>query len=327
MKIFAYSLRPYDELGYLESLANELGFDFDWTPEYPTLENTHLAAGAQGVTIITNPMPAEVLSAYHELGVKAIGTRSIGYDHIDVAHAHKIGMRVSHAIYPPEGVANYAIMLILMTLRKAKLITRLAGARDFGLEGKIGRDISGCTVGIVGTGAIGATVARHLTGFGCRIIASDPYPKAELEGIVEYKELPELLAEADVVTLHAPGLPQNFHLIGKDELALMKQGAVIVNTARGTLIDTEALLCALEEGHLGGAALDTIESEANLYYRNLSREILPNRDLAALEALPNVIVTPHMAFYTAEAVENMMRTNAEALLALANGQNSPYEVK
>lgn len=327
MKIFGYSIRPYDELEYLEALAEEYGFDYGWTPKYPSLDNANLAAGADAVTIITSPIPTELLDAYHELGVRALATRSIGYDHIDVVHANELGMRISHAVYPPEGVANYTIMLILMGLRKVKLIDRLSAARDFGLEGKIGRDISGCTIGIVGTGAIGATVARHLTGFGCHILAADPYPKADLAGFVEYVELPELLAKSDVVTLHAPSLPENFHMIGEAELAQMKAGALLVNAARGTLVDTEALLAALESGHLGGAALDTIEHESNLYYHNLTREILPNRDLAALEALPNVIVTPHMAFYTAEAVENMMRTNVEALLAFTRGEDSPYEVK
>lgn len=326
MKIFGYSVRPYDELEYLENLAAELGFDFDWTSDYPTLDNVDLAAGADAITIITNPMTPELLDAYYERGVRAIATRSIGYDHIDVPYAKKLGMRISHAVYPPEGVANYTIMLILMGLRKVKLIERLTAARDFGLEGKIGRDISGCTIGIVGTGAIGATVARHLTGFDCRILAADPYPKAELADIVEYVELPELLETSDVVTLHAPGLPENFHMIGEAELAQMKPGALLVNAARGTLVDTEALLAALEQGHLGGAALDTIEHESNLYYRDLSRAILPNRDLATLEALPNVVVTPHMAFYTAEAVENMVRSNVEALLAFNRGEDSPYEV-
>ena len=139
--------------------------------------------------------------------------------------------------------------------------------------------------------------------------------------------LPELLATSDVVTLHAPGLPENHHMIGAAELGLMKPGAILVNAARGSLVDTGALLDALESGHLGGAALDTIEHEANLYYLDRSRDVLPNRDRAALMALPNVIVTPHMAFYTAEDVEGMVRSNVEALLAFAAGGDTPYEVR
>lgn len=327
MKIFAYSLRPYDELGYLDALSRELGFEYDWTADYPTLENAGRAAGADGVCIITNPMPRELLAAYRELGVRGIATRSIGYDHIDLAAAHDLGIRVAHAAYPPEGVANYTIMLMLMALRKVKLVARHAAAQDFTLEGKIGRALGSCTVGIVGTGAIGSCVARQLRGFGCRVLAYDPVEKDELSGLVEYVGLPELLASSDVVTLHAPGLPENHHMIGAPELALMRPGAVLVNAARGSLVDTAALLDALESGHLGGAALDTIENEAGLYYLDRSRDVLPNRDRAALMALPNAIVTPHMAFYTAEDVEGMVRSNVEALIAFAAGEQTPYEVR
>lgn len=327
MKIFAYSLRPYDELGYLDALSRELGFEYKWTAEYPTLENAGLAAGADGVCIITNPMTAELLDRYHELGVRGIATRSIGYEHIDVAHARKLGIRVAHAAYPPEGVADYAIMLMLMALRKVKLVLRHAEAQDFTLEGKIGRSLSSCTVGVVGTGAIGACVVRQLRGFGCRVLACDPVEKNELAGLVSYVGLHELLAASDVVTLHAPGLPENRHMIGARELSLMRPGAILVNAARGSLVDTAALLDALESGHLGGAALDTIENESDLYYLDKGCDVLPNRDRAALMALPNVVVTPHMAFYTAEDVEGMVRSNVEALLAFAAGADTPYEVR
>lgn len=327
MKIFAYSLRPYDELGYLDALSRELGFEYKWTAEYPTLENAGLAAGADGVCIITNPMTAQLLDRYHELGVRGIATRSIGYEHIDVAHARKLGIRVAHAAYPPEGVADYAIMLMLMALRKVKLVLRHAEAQDFTLEGKIGRSLSSCTVGVVGTGAIGACVVRQLRGFGCRVLACDPVEKDELAGLVSYVGLHELLAASDVVTLHAPGLPENRHMIGARELSLMRPGSILVNAARGSLVDTAALLDALESGHLGGAALDTIENESDLYYLDKGRDVLPNRDRAALMALPNVVVTPHMAFYTAEDVEGMVRSNVEALLAFAAGADTPYEVR
>ena len=327
MRIFAYALRPYDELGYLDALSRELDFEYGWTPDYPTLDNVGLAEGSDALCIITNPMTPELLDRYHELGVRGIATRSIGYDHINVGHARKLGIRVAHAAYPPEGVADYAIMLMLMALRKVKLVARHATAQDFTLEGKIGRSLGSCTVGVVGTGAIGSCVARELQGFGCHVLACDPVEKDELSGLVEYVGLPELLATSDVVTLHAPGLPENHHMIGAAELALMRPGTILVNAARGSLVDTGALLDALESGHLGGAALDTIENEAGLYYLDRSRDVLPNRDRAALLALPNVIVTPHMAFYTAEDVEGMVRSNVEALRAFVAGEETPYEVR
>ena len=326
MKIFAFALRPFDELGYLDALSRELGFEYDWTPDYPTLENAHLATGAQGVNIITNPMTPELLDTYRELGVTGLATRSIGYDHIDIAHARAIGMRVGHAAYPPEGVADYTIMLMLMALRRVKFVFRQAAVQDFSLAGKIGRDLASCTVGVVGTGAIGSCVIRQLAGFGCRIIACDPFPKDEVRTQATYVDLDTLLAESDIVTLHAPGLPENHHMIGADQFARMKEGALLVNAARGMLVDTEALIDAIEAGHLGGAALDTIEHEAGLYYLDRSRDILPNRDRAILDALPNVIVSPHMAFYTACDVEAMVRTTVEALLAFDRGDTTPYEV-
>lgn len=327
MKIFAYALRPYDELPCLDALSRELGFDFDWTPDYPTLENAGLAAGADGICIITNPMSRELLTRYRDLGARGLATRSIGYEHIDMAAARDLGIRVAHAAYPPEGVADFTIMLMLMALRKVKLFMAHASVQNFDLEGKIGRDLSSCTVGVVGTGAIGACVVHHLQGFGCRILASDPVEKDELRDLATYVSLSELLASSDVVTLHAPGLPENHHMIGAEELAAMRHGAILVNAARGSLVDTEALLDALESGHLGGAALDTIEHEQNLYYLNRSLDVLPNRDRAALSALPNVIVSPHMAFYTEEDVHDMVRSNVEALLAFAAGVETPFEVR
>lgn len=326
MKLFAFALRPFDELGYLERLSRDLGFSFDWTDAYPSLENIELARGADALSIITNPMTSELIDRCHELGIKAIATRSIGYDHIDVAHARELGMRLAHAAYPPEGVADYTIMLILMALRRAKLVFKQAAVQDFALEGKLGRSLSSCTVGVAGTGAIGARVVEELSGFGCRILACDPYPRERLRGVVEYVGLDDLLPQVDVLTLHAPGLPQNRHMIGARELGLMKPDAVLVNAARGMLVDTEALVDALEAGRLGGAALDTIEHEAGLYYLDRSLDVLANRDRAILMSLPNVVVSPHMAFYTAEDVEHMVRSSTEALLSFGCGKDSPFEI-
>ncbi|MDM8163146.1 D-isomer specific 2-hydroxyacid dehydrogenase family protein [Collinsella intestinalis] len=327
MKLFAFALRPYDELGFMKELSQELGFEFGWTTEYPSLENAHLAEGATALSILTNPMTPELLDRYHDMGIRAIATRSIGYDHIDLTHAHNLGMRIGHAAYPPEGVANYAIMLMMMGLRRVKFILNQTAVQDFSLEGKLGRDISSCTVGVVGTGAIGACVIRHLTGFGCRILAADPYPKDELRDIATYVDLDTLLAESDVVTLHTPALPENIHMIGRNEFALMRPGTVLVNAGRGSLVDTAAMIDALESGHLGGAALDTIEHEDNLYYLDKSREILPNRDRALLMSFPNVIVSPHMAFYTHDDVQGMVYNSTKALLAFNRGEDSPFEVR
>lgn len=326
MKLFAYALRAYDELGYMEAISKELGFEFGWTEEYPCPENAELARGYDAVSVVTTEILNETLDRFHDLGIRAIASRSIGYDHIDLAHAAKLGMRVGHTTYPPEGVANYAIMLMMMALRQVKYIAATAQTQDFSLAGKIGRDISGCTIGVVGTGAIGACVIRHLQGFGCRILAYNPHPKDELRDLCAFVDLDTLLAESDVVTLHAPALPENIHMIGAPELARMRQGAVLVNTARGALVDTDALIDAIESGHLGAAGLDTIENELTIYYHDKRHEPLPNRDRAILMSYPNVIVLPHMAFYTEENVRDMVWNSTRALIAFVNGEDSPFEV-
>ena len=304
-----------------------MGFEFDWTSDYPTLDNAHLAAGHDALCIITNPMPAELLDAFWAQGVRYLSTRTIGYEHIDVAHARELGMRVANAPYPPEGVANYAIMLMLMAQRKVKLLARHSAAQDFGLHGKLGKDISTSTVGVIGTGRIGSTVVRHLSGFGCKILAYDPYPNDDVRAHATYVDLDTLLAQSDAITLHAPGLAENYHMLDSASFAKMKDGVVLVNAARGMLVDTEALISAVESGKVGAAALDTIENEADLYYRDLSRDVLPNRDRSVLMAFPNVIVSPHMAFYTAEDVRAMIFNSAGALLAFSRGEETPFEVR
>ena len=327
MKLFAYALREYDELGYLDTCAREMGFEYGWTSEYPSLENVDLARGYDELCIITNPMPAELLDAFHAEGVKNLATRTIGYEHIDIRHAYELGMRVANAPYPPERVANYAIMLLLMAQRKVKLLARQTLAQDFGLHGKLGKDISTSTVGVIGTGRIGTTVVKHLAGFGCRLLAYDPYPNPEVTKLATYVDLDTLYAESDTITLHAPGLPENRHMIDAAAFSKMKRGVTIVNAARGMLIDTQALVEAVESGQVGAAALDTIEHEEDLYYLDRSRDVLPNRDRSVLMAFPNVIVSPHMAFYTAEDVEAMMRNAVSALLAFERGEDTPFEVR
>lgn len=327
MKLFAYALRKYDELGYLDACAREMGFEYGWTSEYPSLDNAKLARGYDALCIITNPMPAELLDAFHEEGVKNLATRTIGYEHIDVTHVYELGMRVANAPYPPEGVANYAIMLLLMAQRKVKLLSRQSLAQDFSLRGKLGKDVSTSTVGIVGTGRIGATVVKHLAGFGCKLLAYDPHPNPEVAKLATYVDLDTLYAESDAITLHAPGLPENHHMVDAASFAKMKRGVTIVNAARGMLVDTQALIEAIESGQVGAAALDTIEREEDLCYLDRSRDVLPNRDRAVLMAFPNVIVSPHMAFYTAEDVEAMICNAASALLAFERGEKTPFEVR
>ena len=326
MRLFAYSVREFDELPFFEQYARELGFDFDYTTERHEAGNIALAKGADAVSVITYPLDESMLAQLAAMGVKGVATRSIGYDHVDLAAAERLGLRCAHAAYPPEGVADYAIMLMLMALRKAKLVCGLAAVQDFSLQGKLGGDISSAAVGIVGTGRIGTTVARHLSGFGCTILAYDPYENDEMRRLGTYASLDEVLERSDIVTLHAPATPENHHMIGAEQLARMREGAILVNCARGALVDQTALIAAIESGHLGAAALDCLENEASICYFDRTRELLADHDRAVLSSFPNVIVSPHMAFYTAVDVREMVRSNVEALLAFVEGEQTPFEV-
>ena len=263
VKVFFYTLRPYDEQGILEDLAKQRGIEYGYTEAYPTMENAQLAAGYDAVSLTPCDMSAPMLQRFHDLGVKAICCRSIGYDHVDLEKARELGMKVSNVDYPPNGVANFAIMLMLMSLRKAGHILKRGEVQDYSLKGKIGRDISNCTVGVIGTGRIGQTVLKHLSGFGCELLAYDLYQNDEVKKIAKYVPLETLLAESDVITLHTNATEENHHLLNAEAFAKMKPGVTIVNTARGKLIDSDALLAALESGQVGAAGLDVLASCQN----------------------------------------------------------------
>lgn len=267
-----------------------------------------------------------MVKRFHELGVKSICCRSIGYDHVDRETARELGMKVANVDYPPNGVANFAIMLMLMSLRKAGHILKRGEAQDYSLQGKIGRDISTCTVGVIGTGRIGRTVLQHLSGFGCRLLAYDLYPNDEVKKIAEYVPLETLLAESDVITLHTNATEKNHHLIDTKAIERMKPGVTIINTARGKLIDSDALIAGLESGKIGAAGLDVLENENGLYYYNRMGDVIPNPELAALRSMPNVILTDHTAFYTHEDVESMVRGVLESAVAFEKGQPTRHDV-
>lgn len=326
MKIFAYALREFDEQEYFEKICKENGIEYGFTSDYPSMENADLAAGYDGISIITNPMYPEILDKFHSIGVKYITTRSIGYDHIDVDYAKSLGMGIGHVTYSPDSVANYTIMMMLMACRKMDYIMKKARVQDFALNGKIGKELSLCTVGVVGTGKIGQALIRHLSGFGCKLLAYDVYESDAVKEYAEYVSLDELYAQSDIVTLHVPGLPQNRHMVGKEEFAKMKDGVILINAARGMLIDTEAMIDAIHSGKIGYAALDTIENESGLYYLNRETDIIENRDRAILEAFPNVLVSPHMAFYTEEAVKDMVENSVRGIMNFAKGIENPFAV-
>ena len=326
MKIFFYALREYDEQKYVEKFARQYAFEYGFTSDYPSMDNVQLAKGYDAISIITNPIYPEIIKAFHDVGIRYISTRSIGYEHIDVGCARSLGLRVAHVVYSPDSVADYTIMLILMACRNMPWIMKKADCQDYSLKGKVGKELSKSTVGVIGTGNIGKTVVKHLSGFGCRILAYSLYEDEEVKKYAEYVSLDELIKQSDIITLHVPGNAENTHLIDVAAFEKMKDGVIIVNTARGLIIDTQALIAALKSGKVGYAALDTFEGEVGLYYLNKEMQRLDNDNMALLKSFPNVILSPHMAFYTEQAVSDMVENSIKGLLGFESGEYS-LEVK
>ncbi len=244
------------------------------------------------------------LHALRDVGVEYISTRSIGFDHIDLRAAEHLGITVENVVYAPDGVADYTLMLILMMIRDATGILGSAARHDFRLRPTRGKDLRDMTVGVLGAGHIGTAVARRLQGFGCRVLAHSKWRTA---AAAEFVSRDELLRESDIVTLHLPLDADTHHVIGRDELATMKSGAFLVNTGRGALVDTGALIVALESGHLSGAALDVLEGEEGIFYVDRTTGPIDHRFLRRLQQLPNVIVTPHTAYYTERALHDTVK--------------------
>lgn len=325
MKIFIYNLREFDEKFFFDKLSEEYGFAYTGYADYQSVENIPMVKGHEAVSILASECTDEMLEAFAANGVKYLLTRSIGTDHINLQKCKELDIKVGHSQYSPDSVANYAIMLMLMICRRFAHIMKRVEVQDFSFKGKMGRELSECTVGVIGTGRIGKTVIKHLSGFGCRILAYDIYPNAEVSEYAEYVSLDTLLENSDILTLHAPATADNYHLIDRDALAKMKDGVMIVNAARGTLVDTDALIDGIESGKVGGAALDMLEDEAGLYFLNRSGEVLANRQMAILKSFPNVILSPHTAFYTDSAVSQMCRGVFESVRAFEAGEPNPLE--
>lgn len=328
MRVTVYNCREFDEKELFERFGRELNIELVLCPDAPDQENAALAKGSECIDILTSRMTEDLLKVFADYGVKYVTTRTIGYDHVDVKAAKALGMTVANAPYGPCGVADYAVMLILMTIRKMKRILERTNIQDYTLKGIQGRELKDLTVGVIGTGRIGRTVLKDLSGFGCRLIAYDLY---ENEGVkaqgVPYVTLEEMWQQADVITLHAPLTDENHHMINKETISKMKDGVMIVNTARGGLIDSEALISGIESGKIGGAGLDVVENEFGLYYYDRKSDILNNRELAILRGFPNVTVSHHMAFYTDECVETVVRDSLLGCRYFVEGKENPWEVR
>jgi D-lactate dehydrogenase len=316
MRVAVFSTRPYDQ-AYL-GRANEQArsperprHELVWIEARLDLNTAAAAAGALAVCAFVNDrLDAPVLRQLHALGVRLAVLRCAGFNQVDLPEAGRLGISVARVPeYSPHAVAEHAVALMLGLARKTHRAHARVREGNFALDGLLGFDFHGRTVGLVGTGKIGQCVARIMLGFGCHVLGLDPAPNADLmERGVRYAGLPELLAASDVLSLHCPLTPQTRHLINAAALARMKPGAMLINTSRGAVVDAAAVVAALKDNRLGSLGLDVYEEEGDLFFRDLSAEVLHDDVFARLLTFPNVLITGHQGFFTDDALRAIAQT-------------------
>lgn len=316
IKLFAYEVRP-DEAAAFDRLEKALDIQIGRTEKNLTAQTLNLSAGCQGVTTLGRSiLDRELLWKLKQAGITALSTRTVGTNHIDLNAAKELGISICNTNYGAECVADYTVMLLLICLRNYKPALWRMQVNDYSLSGLQGRQIRSLTVGVVGTGRIGTQVMRNLSGFGCRFLCCDPHPNPEARKLGTYVSQDEIWAQCDVITFHAPLTDENYHMVNRDTLAKMKDGVVLINTARGELMDVEALIEAVENRKIGKLAMDVFDEEQGIYHENLRDSIIKNRSMAYLRQFPNVVMTPHIAFYTEEAVQSMVEGGVRGICEL-----------
>ncbi len=310
MKITVFSAKTYDRQ-FLETANQGSGHELKFINTRLSPETAPIAFGSEGVCLFVNDQgSAEVLTQLSRAGVRLIILRCAGFSNIDLAAARALGLTVARVpAYSPHAVAEHALALILSLNRKIYRAYNRVREGNFALEGLLGFNLTGKNIGIIGTGATGAALAKILTGFDCGLYAYDiaRNPQCEAMG-VQYVDLATLLAQADVISLHCPLTPKTRHLIDAAAIAGMKPGVMLVNTSRGAVIDTPAVIDALKSGHIGSLALDVYEEEENLFFEDLSDKAISDDTFARLLTFPNVLITGHQAFFTREALSAIAET-------------------
>jgi D-lactate dehydrogenase len=329
MRVAVFSCKPYDET-YLKAAAEGSGHALDFLEARLSCEQVRLAAGYPAVCVfVHDDLGARVLRALSDGGTELVALRAAGFNNVDLAVAAEVGIRVARVpAYSPHAVAEHAVALILSLVRRTHRAYNRVRDGNFALDGLLGYDLHGKSVGIVGSGRIGTVFARIMAGFGCRLLAYDPYPSEEMRTLgARYVELPELFAESDIIALHAPLTAATHHLVDRETLALVKPGVLIVNTSRGGLIDTEAAIEALKDGRVGALGLDVYEEEDALgFFRDRSDDIISDDTFARLLVFPNVLITAHQGFFTAEALQGIAATTIANLTAFERDGAPLHEV-
>ncbi|WP_269713944.1 2-hydroxyacid dehydrogenase [Caulobacter sp. NIBR2454] len=316
MRVAVFSAKAYDHR-FLTEANDRFGHELTFLEPRLEAATVPLARGFEAVCVFVNDrLDAQVLALLAGQGVRIVALRCAGYNNVDLAAAERLGIAVVRVpAYSPHAVAEFTLGLLLSMDRKIHRAWARVRENNFALDGLIGRNLHGRTAGVVGTGRIGALVARALKlGFGCEVLAADIRRDPELEALgVTYVDRAELLERSQIITLHCPLTPETRHLIDASMIARARPGVMIVNTSRGALIDTAALIDGLKAGKVGGVALDVYEQEADLFFEDLSSEIIQDDLFQRLLTFPNVLVTGHQAFLTEEALSAIAETTLQSL--------------
>lgn len=317
MKIAFYSTKPYDKI-WFEKMGKEYGFDIHFIEAACNRETVFMAKGHDAICVFVNDyVDAQMVEVLYEMKVKAILLRSAGFNHVDVKAAENKIAVLRVPSYSPEAVAEFAMAMLLTINRWTHKAYNRTREFNMSLHGLMGMDLYGKTAGVVGTGKIGQAMIHIFNGFGMKVLCYDPYPIKGLDA--EYVSLEELLSESEVISLHCPLTRETKHLINKKTIETMKDGVYLVNTSRGALVDTDALIDALLKKKFGGVGLDVYEEEEGIFYEDCSGEIITDDNLARLMTFPNVLVTSHMGFFTREAMQAIAQTTLENAYAVENG--------
>ncbi|MFC3127618.1 2-hydroxyacid dehydrogenase [Pseudoroseomonas globiformis] len=324
MRVAVFSAKPYDR-EFLEVANRAAGSPhrFEWIVAHLDSRSALQAAGAEAACLFVNDQAdAAALATLQSQGTRLIALRCAGFNNVDLLAAAELGIAVGRVpSYAPEAVAEHAAALVLSLSRRMHRAYARVREGNFALDGLLGLDLHGRTVGIVGTGQIGLAFARIMAGFGCRILAHDPAPDsgaADRIGL-SYAPLAAVFAEADILSLHCPLMPETRRLIDAEALARMKRGAMLINTSRGAMLDTQAVIAALKSGHLGHLGLDVYEEEAGLFFEDLSASVLQDDVFARLLTFPNVLITGHQGFFTRGAMQAIAETTIANLQAFVSG--------
>ncbi|GIT91549.1 lactate dehydrogenase [Jannaschia pagri] len=319
MRMTVFSSKPYDKT-FLSAHAERDGHDLRFLEARLTPETVRLAEGSEAICAFVNDdLSAPVLEGAARVGVRLIALRSAGFNNVDLRAAARLGVSVARVpAYSPHAVAEHAMALILALNRRIHRAYARVREGNFELDGLMGVDLYRKTAAVVGTGEIGTVLAKILRGFGCDVIAFDPSPSAELQALgVRYVDLPELFGAADVIALQCPLTPQTHHLIDDTAIAQMKPGVILVNTSRGAVVDTRAVIRGLKSRRIGALALDVYEEEGDLFFEDLSDRFIPDDVFARLLTFPNVLITGHQGFFTQEALDGIAQTTLGNLSAFA----------